>query len=105
MTPELARAIETVLAHPKIQGVQASIALGIPGGLLAEEDLTLLYAMDTLRSAIEPPADPAPLPRPGVSLFDIAADIARTQSRMLTHEQRAEGRVISPRPQRPNIHD
>lgn len=61
-----------------------------------------------VESTAELPATTIPadrMPKPGVSLFDIAADIARTQQRMLTHDQRAEGRVISPRPQRPNIHD
>lgn len=50
-------------------------------------------------------AAPEPYKLGGVPLFDIAADIARTQARMITHEDRADGRVISPNPVRPNIHD
>lgn len=54
----------------------------------------------------EPVADPYVLPgSSGVPLFEIAADIARTHARAITHQDRAEGRVISPRSVRSNIHD
>lgn len=53
----------------------------------------------------EQPAKPEPYKLGGVPLFEIAADIARTQARMITQEDRADGRVISPRPVRSNIHD
>jgi hypothetical protein len=40
-----------------------------------------------------------------LSLATLAEVEASIRSRQLTHEDRADGRVISPRPVRPNIHD
>lgn len=40
-----------------------------------------------------------------LSLATLAEVEANIRSRQLTHEDRADGRVISPRSVRPNIHD
>ena len=54
---------------------------------------------------------PIQAPRPvttqlsGLSLATLAEVEATIRARQLTHEDRADGRVISPRPVRPNIHD
>jgi len=52
--------------------------------------------------------EPAPMPRDpsgGVSFFELAQDIARSQQRVISLQDRADGRVISPAAVRPNIHD
>ncbi len=103
MNTDVARAIETILAHPQFQRIQARIALA---ETVDDEDALFAQAVEILRAAIDPvAADPAPPPSGGVSFADLIADITRTQARTLYPELRAEGRVISPRPVRSNIHE
>lgn len=56
---------------------------------------------------VKPIHAPAPITTPlrHLSLATLAEVEANIRARQLTHEDRADGRVISPRPVRPNIHD
>jgi len=55
----------------------------------------------------EPIQAPAPVSTPirSLSLKTLAEVEANLRSRQLSHDDRSDGRVISPRLPRPNIHD